>query len=652
MSRYYLTTPIYYVNDVPHIGTSYTTIAADIFARFHRLRGEEVLFVTGTDENAPKVVQAARDQNAEPQAFVDTMAERFQDAWRALNIEPDVFIRTTEARHREAVQTLFARLRERGDIYQGEYEGWYCQSDETYFSADEVVREGEARLCPNEYCRRPLKWVKETNYFFALSRYAERLEAHIEAHPEFLQPEFRRNEVLSFIRAGLRDVCITRAATEWGIPVPDDPSQVVYVWFDALINYATVAGYPGDGERFSHWWPADLHLVGKDIFVRFHCTLWPAMLMAAGMALPGTVFGHGFWMNEGRKISKSLGNMILPLDVAREIADLSGARFEIAVDALRYFLFREVPFGQDGDFTRASVLGRFNADLANDLGNALHRSLSLTARHFGSRTPTPGDEEALSQRAVELHPRITAALEGLNPQGALQIIWEFISAINKYLDDRKPWTLAREGKTAELGAVLYAALDACRVVAIWVSPFMPCAAAEIRRQLGLSAAPAWEDCRQPRLLEAEAALQAPTPIFPRIDRKRMAEVLQKPTEPPAPSAPTKEPTPAPEYLKFDDFARMELVVGRIQSAEPVPKTDRLLKLSVDLGSETRTVLAGIAEHYSPEELTGKRVVLVANLAPRKIRGIESQGMLLAAEADGKVSLLQPDAELPPGAKVL
>ena len=651
MPRFYVTTPIYYVNDVPHIGTSYTTMAADIFARFRRLRGEEVLFATGTDENAPKVVAAAEERGEEPQAFVDAMAERFQEAWRRLNIEPTVFIRTTEARHRLAVQSLFSTLQQNGDIYQGEYEGWYCLSDETYFSEDEVIREGEERRCPNEYCRRPLEWVKEQNYFFALSRYGERLEEYIEAHPDFLQPEFRRNEVLSFIRAGLRDVCITRGATDWGIPVPDDPSQGVYVWFDALINYATVAGYPDDAERMQQWWPADLHLVGKDIYVRFHCTLWPAMLMAAGMEPPRQVFGHGFWMNEGRKISKSLGNMIQPMEVAQDLAELSGARIEIAVDGLRYFLFREMPFGQDGDFTLSSLYGRFNAELANDLGNALHRSLSLTAKHFECKVPPSGEDAVLSELARDVHPRVTAALEKLDPQGALKAIWEFVRGINKYIDDRQPWTLAREGKTEALGTTLYHALDACRVVSTWISPFMPCAAAEIQRQLGIERAPVWQNCELAGFLQSGASVAAPEPIFPRIDKKRMAAALRPSTEPTAPVEPTNESPAGVQYLEFDDFTKVELVVAEVLSAERVPKTDRLLKLEVDIGVERRYVLAGIAEFYEPEALVGRKVILVANLAPRKIRGIESQGMLLAADADGRVSLLQPDSDLPAGAKV-
>lgn len=667
-SRFYLTTPIYYVNDVPHIGTSYTTIAADILARFHRLRGEEVLFATGVDENATKVVQAAQARGMEPQPFVDGMAENFRRAWADLNVEEDVFIRTTEPRHKHAVQTFFKTLQDRGDIYQGPYEGWYCVSCETFFSAEEAEETNGERRCPNIPEHPPLKLVRETNYFFALSRYGDRLREYIEAHPNFLQPEFRRNEVLAFIERGLRDVCITRSATGWGIPVPGDPSQVVYVWFDALINYLTVAGYPDDRESLAKWWPADLHLVGKDIYVRFHCTLWPAMLMAAGLEPPRSVFGHGFWLSEGRKMSKSLGNFVEPLKLADWLAELSGARKEIAVDAIRYFLFREMPFGEDGNFARASLLQRFNSDLANDLGNALNRSLKMTQQNFGLVVPPPSDAETrLRDLAAECHPRVTEALERLDVQAALSTVWEFVSAINKYLDDRKPWSLPKDDPR-EIGGVLYHALEAVRVVTIWIAPFMPRAAAELRRQLGLSAESRWQEAAEWGLLQAGAPVTEAQPVFPRMDRKKMSEALKNAEQAAAesagstqPAASEAAPAPAPgaeaeqaavdNTITIDDFAKVELRVAEVLSAERVPKADKLLHLKVSLGTEERTVLAGMAEYYQPEALVGRKVIMVANLAPRKMRGLVSQGMLLAAEADGKVSLLQPDQDLPAGATI-
>lgn len=670
--RYYLTTPIYYVNDVPHIGTSYTTIAADVLARFHRLRGEEVLFATGTDENAPKVVEAAREKGMAPQPFVDQMAERFERAWSELNIEYDVFIRTTEERHRKAVQTFFKTLQDRGDIYQGPYEGWYCISCETYFNPEEAPEKDGVRPCPNEPAHPPLRLVRETNYFFALSRYGDRLLRHIEEHPEFLQPEFRRNEVLAFINQGLRDVCITRAATDWGVPVPGDPSQVIYVWFDALINYITLAGYPDDTETLAKWWPADLHLVGKDIYVRFHCTLWPAMLMGAGLALPKTVFGHGFWMSEGRRMSKSLRNFIEPLELVKWLAELSGAQREIAVDAFRYFIFREMPFGEDGNFSRQSLLTRFNSDLANDLGNALNRSLKMTHQNFGAVVPPRSAAETrLEELAAETHPRVTAALERMDLQGALAATWEYVGAINKYLDDRKPWSLPKDNPE-ELGGVLYHALEAVRVVTTWISPFMPRAAAEIARQLGLDQVASWEEAARWGRLQPGAPVEEAIPIFPRLDRKKMQEAITQSASEATPSpvkvgdegavlaahppaaavgADPGSDAGADNTITIDDFAKVELRIAEVLSAERVPKADKLLHLRVSLGDEERTVLAGMAEYYEPEQLVGRKVVLVANLAPRKMRGLTSQGMLLAAEADGRVSLLQPDQDLPAGARI-
>jgi methionyl-tRNA synthetase len=653
--RFYVTTPIYYVNDVPHVGTSYTTIAADILARFHRLRGAEVLFATGTDENATKVVQAAEARGLAPQPFVDEMAARFQEAWSELHIAHDVFIRTSEERHRRAVQHFFQTLQDRGDIYQGPYEGWYCVNCETFFAAEEAPEVDGARQCPNESLHPPLKLVRETNYFFALSRYGDRLLEYIEARPEFLQPEFRRNEVIAFIKQGLRDVCITRSAAGWGVPVPGDPAQVVYVWFDALINYLTVAGYPDDRDSLAKWWPADLHLVGKDIYVRFHCTLWPAMLLAAGLEPPRQVFGHGFWMSEGRKMSKSLGNFIEPLKLARWLAELSGARPEIAIDAVRYFLFREMPFGEDGNFARASLLQRFNSDLANDLGNALNRALALTRQNFGESVPPGVGEARLRDLTAAAHDRVQAALAAADLQGALAAAWDGVTGINKYLDDRAPWALAREGRRDELAAVLYGALDAVRVVSVWLTPFMPRAAAEVRRQLGLPAADRWQEACEWGVLRPGAALPPAEPIFPRIDRKLMQEALAT-ADAPAPAAPEAASPAAPEApvdntIAFDDFAKVELRVAEVLSAERVPKADKLLHLRVSLGDEERTVLAGMAEYYEPEALVGRKVVMVANLAPRKMRGLESQGMLLAAEADGKVCLLQPDQDLPAGATI-
>lgn len=652
--KFYLTTPIYYVNDVPHIGTAYTTIAADILARFHRLRGDEVLLVTGTDENAPKVAQAAAGRGEEPQPFVDRMAASFEQAWRELHVDYDVFIRTTEARHRRSVEEFVRRLTAAGDIYSGPYEGWYCINCETYFTSEEAPEAAGMRRCPNVPEHPPLRLVQETNYFFALSRYGDRLLEHISANPDFLQPEFRRNEVIAFIQAGLRDVCISRANSGWGIPAPGDPSQVVYVWFDALINYLTAAGFPDDPESLEKWWPADLHLVGKDIYVRFHCTLWPAMLMAAGLPVPRQVFGHGFWMSEGRRMSKSLHNFIEPLQLARRLAEISGAEPAIAIDALRYFLFREMPFGEDGNFARQSLLQRFNSDLANDLGNALNRSLAMWSQNFaGEKTAAGQPESSLQTGARATHARVTAALSQIDPQGALQAIWEFVGGINRYLDSQAPWVLARDGRREELRAVLSTSLEAVRCASVWLTPFMPRAADEIRRQLGLPAAADWEEAVASDILQIGAGLEPPAPIFPRIPRKTMDEALRQDAAPPPPPLPAAEAAAeaATPFVTIDDFARLELRVAEVLSAERVPKADKLLHLRVSLGDEERTVLAGLAEYYRPEQLVGRKVVMIANLAPRKMRGLESQGMLLAAESGEIVSLLQPDQDLPAGARI-
>jgi len=677
--RYYLTTPIYYVNDVPHLGTAYTTLAADVLARFHRLRGEEVLLATGTDENAPKVAEAAAKSGKAPAQFVAEMAHRFKDAWRRMHVEYDVFIRTTEERHTRAVETLVRALQENGDIYVGPYEGWYCISCETYFSQEEAPDVDGERRCPNIPEHPPLQLVQETNYFFALSRYGDRLLKHIEEHPEFLQPEFRRNEVIAFINQGLRDVCISRSNSGWGIPMPGDPSQVVYVWFDAVINYITIAGYPDDRESFRKWWPG-VHLVGKDIYVRFHCTLWPAMLMAAGLEPPRQVFGHGFWMSEGKKMSKTLGNFIEPLRLIEWLGEFARVPRDVAVDAFRYFIFREMPFGEDGNFARQSLLQRFNGDLANDLGNALNRSLALTQQNFGLVVPPRSESETvLRDLAVETHARITAALERFDLQGALIGIWEYIGAINRYFADRAPWVLAREGKKEELAGVLYHALEAVRVVTTWVTPFMPGVAAEMQRQLGLERAPVWQQAPLWDYLQPGAAVLEPSPIFPRMDKNVMAEAIRKAHEeeaaakaagtlpavpPPAPAAAigadpdglggdslAPRPSPLAPIIGIEDFAKVELRVAEVLTAERVPKADKLLHLRVSLGNEERTVLAGMAEYYEPEALVGRKVIMVANLAPRKMRGLVSEGMLLAAEADGRVSLLQPDQDLPAGAKI-
>jgi methionyl-tRNA synthetase len=669
---FYITTAIDYLNGPPHVGHAYEKIGADAMARFHRLRGEEVLFATGSDENAPKVAAAARKEGKEPRQFVDELVALFEAAWRELNISHDVFIRTTEPRHAEAVRTLFRTLRDRGDIYKGVYEGWYCQADETFFALEETIEGRDAagqpiRLCPTEGCGRSLELTREENYFFALSKYTDRLLAHYEAHPEFVEPEFRRNEVVQFIRQGLRDITISRKTTGWGIPVPDDPSQVIYIWFDALINYITVCGYPNQMEEFDRWWPADWHLVGKDILVRFHATLWPAMLMGAGLPLPRQIFGHGHLTIEGEKMGKTRGNVLDPVQAARDLAARSGAAMPVAVDAVRYHLYREMPHGADGDVALAGLLTRYNADLANDLGNALNRALTMVARAFGGVIPEPAPEGAagsagaveLARLAAEVVVETGRAYETFQLQQALLAAWRLVGAINKYFGEQAPWEMARRGEMAAQGSVLYHALEGVRVASVLLSPLMPTVAAEIQRQLGVGPeATTWASLDRWGGLRPGTRIGEPAPIFPRIDLKksgdshRQAAVAATPAAPAVQSAALQPEGPA--TISIDDFAKLDLRVAQVLSAERVQGADKLLHLRVNLGTEERTVLAGVAQFYEPEALVGRKIVLIANLVPRKIRGVLSHGMILAADAGedgGGVAILSPDKDVPPGARV-
>ena len=640
---FYITTPIYYVNDVPHVGNASTTVAADVLARLKRLQGHKVLFATGTDENAIKVAETADAQGMPTQEFVDNIVPRWTEAWSRMHIAYDEFIRTTEPRHRKVVEAAFQKLLEQGDIYKDVYKGWYCVSDETFFRETEVA-DG---LCPNLECRKPVRWVEEENYFFRLSAYADRLLQYIEEHPDFLGPEFRKNEVVSFIKAGLKDACITRKAYGWGILVPGDPDQVIYVWFDALLNYLTVAGYLSDGEKFAETWPADVQLMGKDIFVRFHSTLWPAMLMALGVDQPRRIFAHGFWTVEGEKMSKSKGNVISPISLAEEIAAMSGADVDIAVDAIRYFLSRGVTFGLDGDFTVAGLIGRFNSDLANDLGNLLNRTLPLLHKHRDGVVPQPDADDretkAVSDLISATANEVADCIVRLQFSEALGAIWVVIGRANKYMEEQAPWKLAKdEACRSRLDTVLYTVLETVRSVAILIQPFMPSAAEAIWEQLGVEeplADQKWIDAGTWGGLKPGTHIRSPKPIFPRIDTKRAA----------AEPAPIEEEQV--EQISFEEFKKLDLRVGKIVAADRVPGADKLLQLTVDIGSEQRPMVAGIAQWYSPEDLVGKQIVVVANLAPARIRGVESRGMLLAADVGGTAVLLEPDKEVPPGSAV-
>ena len=645
MKRYYITTPIYYVNSVPHIGTALTTIVADACARFQKRRGRRVYFLTGTDENAPKVHRVAQERGVPTQQFVDEMAAEFERTWQALHIEYDVFIRTTEDRHKRVVTEVFRRLVRQGDIYKGSYQGWYCVSCETFFASSKV---GESRTCPD--CGKPLEWRDEPCYYFRLSKYESRLKEHFAAHPRFIEPEVRRNETLGFIAEGLQDIAVTRTGTDWGVPVPDDPaSGVVYVWFDALLNYLTATGWL-ERDDYTDTWPPDLQLMGKDILPRFHATIWPAMLMALDLPLPERLYGHGWWIVNKQKMSKSLGNVYAPLEVVQSLAAASGCETPYAVDAFRYYMLREMPTDSDAEFSLEGLETRYNGDLANDLGNMLHRTLSMMHRYFGGRVPDGARVDAgLADLFAQQAARVTEAYEAVDYPRGLREAWQIIGAVNRYYDEQAPWTLMKQGDTARAGQVLYAGLIAARLLCALVEPAMPQVAREIARQLGIGEPPAWSDATAMDALPAGHTLQEPTPIFPRLQAK--AEPKQPPTPTPQPEPPQQGATTMQDAITIDDFKRLQIRIATVTSAEPVPKSTKLLKLTLDVGGETRTIVAGIAEDYTPDQLVGKQIPVLVNLQPALIRGIVSEGMMLAADVDGRAVLLHPDREVPSGSTV-
>ncbi len=637
MDKYYVTTPIYYINDDPHIGHVYTTMAADIIARYRKSMGADVMFLTGTDENAVKIDRVAKQKGMPTQSFVDELAAKWKAYFTDFGLGFDDFIRTTEDRHKKAVVSMIKQLFDQGDIYKGSYEGWYCVPCETYF-LEQDLKEGN---CPD--CGRPVEKIKEENYFFALSRFKDRLLKYYDEHPDFVMPKSRFNEIYSLLKGELRDKSFTRTGMDWGIKVPFDPDHVVYVWADALCNYITAVGYPDDKERLGKFWPADAHLIGKDIII-FHCIIWPAMLMALNLPLPRHIFAHGWWTSEGKKMSKSVGNFVVPHLEVERIMQSTGTTKALAQDAFRYFLFRELPFGEDGDYSKTNFETRFNADLANDLGNLLNRSLKMIQKNFGGIVPEGKTLPELEAKFGETLSSFHEKFGNFQFSQALEVLWGYVNALNTSIEVNKPWELVKQGKATELANLHYTLVDGIALISGLLSPFMPNASLELAKAVGLEMPPGLAGLKTGLVRPGAKTHETPV-MFPRIEKKQAKE------EPKPESKAVEETKPAEELIPIEEFQKFKFRIGKVLTAEKVKDADKLLKLTVDIGSETRTVVAGIASWYQPEDLVGKLIVVVANLKPAKLRGIMSEGMLMAATGTEYVAIVSPEKPVEPGSIV-
>ena len=638
---FYITTPIYYPSDNLHIGHAYTTVAADTMARYKKMRGYDTYFLTGSDEHGQKIQRRAAAAGMEPKAFVDRIIQNFKELWRVLQVENDDFIRTTDPYHEKFAQELFQKIYDRGDIYKSEYEGWYCTSCETFFTELQV---GEEHVCPD--CGKPAELMKEESYFFRMSKYADRWLQFIEENPNFIQPESRRHEMVNFVKQGLEDLCVSRTTFDWGIKVPFDEKHVIYVWFDALINYIS-ALKKGDGHLYEKFWPADVHLVGKDI-IRFHTIIWPIMLMAAELPLPKQVLGHGWVLLGDGKMSKSKGNVVDPLLLCERYGS----------DAIRYFLMREMQYGQDCTYSEVNLALRINNDLANDYGNLLSRTTGMLNKFQDGIVLAPGKGTDFDEELIQLAkatPDVFAHLmDKMEWANALSELWKLVGKANKYIDDVAPWALNKEGKKEELATVLYNMVEVLRLVTVMVSPVMPSLLQKVWSQLGIddrADLSTWDSLTW-GMFPANTKINRGEPLFPRIDIDAIkAEVeagVQEEAVMEQPEQLVIEPFAEP--CVYDDFAKIDLRVVKVLECTKVPKADKLLQFKLELAGEERTVLSGIAQYYQPEELVGKKLILVANLAPRKIRGIESKGMLLSAAIGDQLQVVEaPD--LPTGSRV-